>query len=266
MGVQISAVQTPLIEIFAVVVIGGIAVGLWKYFAKDARAARRAKKDAKDLEDFKKAKKDVTKKLGEVKQAAAPVDPPAPVALPAPPNSTQENAGFQTIQEFPIGQKLGIEFSRIVEGNHKRVIQSRGTADIKFGRRGGNDFAKFFFIFTKQGGYYINPRKIIKVTTNSKRLGRGATETVSYKLVFDVLYGESLNQDGTITWDEELELILADSGLDQYVAIAAYEAAFQLTPTLKKVMMIVGFLAFLIGLAINGADHVVPTTIVHWVP
>ena len=84
--------------------------------------------------------------------------------------------------------------------------------------------------------------------------------------MFDVLYGEALNQDGTLVWSDDLELILADSGLDQYVTIAAYEGGFQFTATLKKAMLLVAFLGIMLGLALNGTSHIVPQTVIHWIP
>ena len=95
---------------------------------------------------------------------------------------------------------------------------------------------------------------------------KGKPETTEYKLVYDVLLGEALNQDGTVTWSDDLELILADSGLDQYVTVAAFEGGFQFTSTLRNIMIIVAILGLFFGIAIDGVEHFVPQTIIHWVP
>ena len=219
---------------------------------------RDEKKDAARLE---KEIKEGKKRLAKIQKAAKPVAPPPAVPIPAPAKGTVETQGEVTsLAEFVIGAKIGIELTRIKQGTALRIIVSKGMVQIKAGKI-GVDPRKFLFFIVGHSAYYVNPKKIITVTTT-----KGKKTMTSYKLVYDVLYGEALDQDGRITWDDELELLLADSGLDQYVTIAAFEGGFQLTPTIKKVMMILGALGFFLGLAMNGAAHIVPTTIVHWIP
>lgn len=204
-----------------------------------------------------------------IRAAVEPIVLSGPVVPPPKTKNSVEEKPLKSMAEFPIDAKLQVEFSRITkkEGNvHKRIVQSRGVARIKLGGFGGGDLTKLLFIVTPKAAYYVNPTKIIRVTLISKKLiGKAVTSTI-YKLVFDPLYSEALNQDGSITYDDELESILANSAMDQYITVAAFEGTFQLTPTLKKVLMIVGGLALLWGLALNGALHIVPTTIVHWIP
>lgn len=202
----------------------------------------------------KKVKK-AKKKLDEVKQVAVPVPSPPPTELPKQPEETIEPAG---LTEFPIAQKVGYEITRIADGTTKRIIIKKGVIAIKADRSGRIPNLLFFEWGQKKDLKWVNAEKILKVTDAKKQ--------VSYKLVYDLLFAEPLEPNGTIEYDEDLEMVLKDSGMDQYITIAAYEGGFELTPTLKRVLIILAALGFFAGLAINGADHVVPTTIIHWVP
>ena len=215
------------------------------------------KRESAAVERQKKKTEKEKKKLADLRKIVNPLPAPPPVPVPSEPNTVETQGEVKSLAEFPIGTKLGIELTRIKEGTITRITISKGKVKIK-----GKDPRKLLFFAVGKSCYHINPKKIIKVssTSGNKKV------TVSYKLAYDVLYGEALNQDGSIEWDDELEMILTDSGMDQYVTIAAYEGGFQLTPTLKKVMLILGAVGFIGGLAINGAAHVIPTVLIHWVP
>jgi hypothetical protein len=217
--------------------------------------AKRLKDELKEAERQAKEKK----KLDDLaRQARERV--PAPPAVPIP---GAQPANVQSLEEFPIGQKIGWEVTRLVEGQTKRITIVRGQVAIKADRFGRPP--KAMFVKVSRAGrnslYFIDPQRLIRVKT----LQRGK-EVESYKVVFHEFICEPMKADGTIEWSDELEMILADSGLDQYVQIAASDLGFQLTPTIRNVMIIVAFLGLLMGLALNGAFHLTPTTIVHWVP
>jgi hypothetical protein len=189
--------------------------------------------------------------------------PPTPPAVPI----EGTPAGFKTLEEFAMtGKKLQIEWTRIKEGTLKRMTVRKGAVAFKANWRGALPRILLFpqRIGEHRGDYYIKPQKIIQVTATKGVLKK--TEETVYKLVYDVLFAEPLNQDGSITYDDDLEMVLADSGLDQYVEIAASGLGFQLTPTLRNVMIIIAFLGVLLGLALNGQYHFVPTVIVRWIP
>lgn len=241
--------MNPLYYIGGIVVIGVVVILIFAFRSNHPNGAKKQEKRIKDAKA----------KLAAIKKTAKPIPPPPIIPPLQNPNATETQGEINSLAEFPIGQKIGIEMTRIKEGTTSRIVVSKGSIKIK-----GKDPRKLLFFFVGKSGYYVNPKKIIKVTSTTGLIRK--VEKVSYKLVLDVLYGEALNQDGSIEWDDELEMILADSGLDQYVTIAAYEGGFLLTPTIKRVMVILGVLGFLMGLAINGSEHLIPTTIIHWLP
>jgi hypothetical protein len=164
------------------------------------------------------------------------------------------------LDEEVIGQEVNFEITKPKKG--KRVVIVRGKIKVRpdsFGRLKD----KFMFQWNK-GGYFVRLDKLIEVEV--KKGFRGKTVLKVRKLVYDIMYSEPLNQDGTITWDTELEEVLADSGADQYITAATFEGGFQFTPALIRAVIILGIFGGLMGIAINGTAHVVPTTLVHWVP
>jgi hypothetical protein len=199
--------------------------------------------------------------LEAVKAETVPVSMVSAVAVPKADGSTVENAGLHTLEEFNElkGTKIPVELTRIVEGTHKRITVMRGNVSIVVGRTG--DVAKILFFTLKKEIYFVDPRRIIKVTSTVK-----GKVVVTYKLVFDLFFCEALNADGTVEWSDDLEMVLADSTLDQYVTIASFEGGFQFTPTLYRVMLFVAIMGLFLGIGINGSDHVIPITVVHWVP
>ncbi|MDE1854546.1 MAG: hypothetical protein KGI38_12490, partial [Thaumarchaeota archaeon] len=122
---------------------------------------------------------------------------------------------------------------------------------------------KFLFQWDK-GGYFVRLDKLIEVEI--KKGFRGKSTDKVRKLVYDMLYSEPLEQNGTVKWDDQLEEILTDAGAGQYIDAASAEGGFQLTPALIRALIVIGLLGSFLGLAINGAFHVTPTTIIHWVP
>ncbi len=206
-------------------------------------------------EDVKRRKE--LARLAEIAKKAKPIDAP-----PGPPIPGAEPANFKTLEEYTeiTGRnKLPVELTRLAPDN-KRITVLKGAVDLRVGR--GADIAKILFLFTKKTGYYIDPKGILKVP-----IKKGKKESFAYKLVFDTLYGEHLSADGTMEWNDDLEMILADTGgLDQPVMIAAWEGRFEFTTTIRNVMIVVGFLGLLFGLTLNGTVHLTPITQIHWVP
>ena len=222
----------------------------------------RKKRDDKERAKEDKEREKDKKRLEEIRNAVEPKDAPPAVSPPVPEDQTQESAGMQTLQEFTEltgRKKIPVELTRIVERTNKRVTVMRGNVGIVLAR--GNDVGKILFFFLKKEAYFVDPKRIIKVTQTLKK-----GKAVTYKLVYDILFSEPLKTDGMIEWSDDLEMVLADSGLDQYVTIASFEGAFQLTQGVKQAMLIVAFLGILLGLAINGVEHIVPTVLIRWVP
>lgn len=204
------------------------------------------------------------RKLADIREEANPISTPREAPISGAEKAT--DAGVKSLEEFPIGEKIGWEVTRLVEGQTKRITIVRGGVAIKADRYGRPP--KFMFVKVKRGGrtnlYFIDPQRIIKVTTLQGR--RKKQKVVSYKVVFHEFICEPMKIDGMIEWSDELEMILADSGLDQYVQIASSDLGFELTPTIKRVMIIIAILGFMTGLALNGSMHFIPTTLIHWVP
>lgn len=246
----------PVLTIFQVLTVVcelaglGILLTLGVKSAKGMSRVRRAK-----------AKSDAEKALQGVRQEAEGLPLPPAVAAPTTAGTKEEQGVIKSLEEFPIGEKLGWELTRIVvDDPPRRVTIMRGAVAIKADRLGRPP--KLLFIRARVDMrnmlYYIDPKRIIKVTTD-----KGG---VSYKLVFDILFSEALKQDGSLEWDEDLEMILADAALDQYVLIAEALPGFHFTPTLRNAMILVGVLGLFMGISLNGTFHFVPTTLIHWVP
>jgi len=260
----------PLLFVLAFAFLAGAGVvGFRIWNTPQRRMARRLAKrererqaEEKHQEKQSKEVKGALAKLRELKQGAQ--GNPSPPAVP--PASNASNADFTSLEEYKEihGDKIPFELSRLVlqvGDKYQSIVVMRGQVKITVGRTG--DVAQILFVKVKKSLYYVNPRRIIRVEITK---GRKHETVVIHKLEFDILYAEAMDAEGRIQWDDDLEMILADSALDQYVIIASAEQGFQLTPTIKRAMLIVGFLGFLIGLAINGAYHLVPQTVVHWIP
>jgi hypothetical protein len=263
----------PLLYIIGFVVVGVVAViiapRVWRtYNTTERKRKRENKKLDRQYKQEKKARAEeeknqaaVAKKLDEVQEQAT--NPPS--VPPVVPIAGGQTANVQSLEEFPIGTKIGWEVTRLVEGLTKRITIVKGEVAIKAGRTGGPP--KFMFVKVARAGrtnyYFIDPQRIIKVVTTQ---GRKKQEVTSYKIVFHEFIAEAMKLDGTIEWSEELEMILADSGMDQYVEIASSDLGFKMTPTLRNALILIGFLGVFIGLALNGSQHFIPTTLIHWVP
>ena len=78
----------------------------------------------------KKKVKEAKKKLSDVKNVVQPtVTESAPISVA--PEAKTEQGKIKSLEEFPIGQKLGIEMTRVVEGTHKRIVIAKGKVAIK---------------------------------------------------------------------------------------------------------------------------------------
>ena len=160
------------------------------------------------------------------------------------------------LTEIASEKVIPIELTK-VKGNGRAVVV-RGKARVKPNLLG--QFTMHFFRY-KDMAYLIKLSKIIEVEERAW----GKVRKVE-KLVYDILYSEPLNQDGTITWDWDLEQVITDSGMDQYVQAATFEQGVRLDAGLVKILAVVGFFGILFGMGINGAAHLVPITVVHWLP
>jgi hypothetical protein len=202
----------------------------------EAEAAKQKLKEEKALADIKK------------NADAPPANPP--------PESTPVSA----LEEEIIGEFLPIEIGKEKKGKRVTVFSGRiRVRPDRFGRLRD----KFLFQWDR-GGYFVSLNKVIEVEVKAGRF-RTHIEKVR-KLVYDVIYAEPLKADGTVEWSTELEEILTDEGAGQYITAATTEGGFQLTPALVRAVVVIGVLCGFLGLAINGSLHVVPTTIIRWVP
>lgn len=235
---------------------------LWRTFGSASWLAKRTESQA--IEASRQASE--AKKAGE---EAVALGAPIPVTAPSVPvPNPGVPANIHTLEEFKElgGDKIPVELTRIVstDGAHKRITVMKGQVSVVVGgfSQSQGDISQVLFFVVKKTAYFVDPRRIMKVTQTDKK----GSQVTLYKLVFDILYSEPLKADGSVEWSNDLEMLLADSGLDQYVSIAAFEGGFHFTPTIKKAMLIVGLLGIFFGIAINGAVHVIPATFIHWVP
>ena len=247
-------------DILVEVVVGAMALGVMILlvilrFGNKAPKELYPKSEAKAEAKLKAAEKQKKKALAELKkikdEAKVPEPPPLkPDAVSSPPQP------LATLQQIPIPKKIDIELTRMREG--KRAVMRRGKATLVPRLMNNQDI---FFFWVGKNGYFIDPSKIITVQETK----RGKTVTKE-KLVYDVFNSEPLDQSGNLTFSWIVEKLLVDSAMDQYITVATFEGSFQLTPQLIKILLVVGLLGSFIGLAINGAAHLVPTTIINWVP
>ncbi len=238
------------------------------------RWANQEKEERERKKNEEKSRRDAEKKAASDKKALDRLrdlktrvkGDPAPPPVPVKGASSADITSLEEYKELH-GDKIPFELTRLVrpvkraDGTevYQRLTVMRGMVKITVGRSG--EVTKILFIKAKKELYYVNPRRIIRVEVT-----KGKQTVLLHKLEFDILYAEAMDAQGNITWDDDLEMILADSGLDQYVTIASADQGFQLTPALKKALLIVGFLGLLMGLAINGSAHIIPQTVIHWVP
>lgn len=202
-----------------------------------------------------KKKKKALEELRAIKNKAKVPELPPPALkpdaiLPSPPQP------ITGLEQIPIPRKIDVELTRIRDG--KRAIVRRGKATLV--PRLMNNQGIFFF-WVGKNGYFIDPAKIITVQDTV----RGKTVTRE-KLVYDVFNSEPLDSNGGLTYSWLVEKLLVDSAMDQYITVATFEGSFQLTPQLIKILIVVGLLGSFMGLAINGAAHLVPVTVINWVP
>jgi hypothetical protein len=172
----------------------------------------------------------------------------------APPQEVAPSTG---LEQFPISKKIPIEMTRVKEGTNKRVTTRKGTVTLT-PRFGNKDI--FYFDFGKMR-YFVDPSKTIPVVET-----KGRKTITTEKLVYDVFNSEPLNKDGTISFSWELERLMRDSALDQYLTVATFEGGFQMTPQLRNAVLVIAILGVLIGLALNGSLGLTPKTVIHWLP
>jgi hypothetical protein len=191
------------------------------------------------------------KKIDEIRESLVPVrisEIPSPIV-------EGQSANIDSFLELPIKSKIGIELTNLKDG--KRIVIVRGVTSIR-----PTLFKKeiFFFVWNHMA-YYVKPSALIKITKQ-----KGKKTVTLFKLVFHILISEPLKIDGTTDWDDELEGILVDSGMDQYIIAATFEQGFQLSPELIRILIIVGALGTFLGLTMNGVLHLTPSEVIHWLP
>ena len=203
-----------------------------------------------------KEKLDKIKELAVVPPSAP--SPPASLSSVSTPATAPHLPATSILTEYSVPRTINIELTRIKNGSERATTKKgRVTLIPRFGSK------DIFFFFIGKMGYFIDPSKIIKVEVKARR----GKVTVVEKLVYDQLAGgEPLNADGTLDWSWDIEHLLRDSALDQYITVATFESSFQFTPTLIKTLIVVGVLGSFVGLALNGTMHLVPTTLIHWIP
>ena len=207
-----------------------------------ARMEKEKEEEAKRLKKMEDLKKEVTDK------PPTPAPTPVLVALPS------------ALEEESIGEFVNFEIGKEKKG--KRVTVVRGRLRVRpdrFGRLRD----KFLFQWDK-GGYFVRLDKLIEVEVKKGFRGRNTYKV--RKLVYDMLFSEPLEQDGSVKWDDQLEEILTDAGAGQYIDAASAEGGFALTPALIRALIVIGLLGTFLGLALNGTAHLTPTTVIHWVP
>lgn len=248
----------PLIIVAGILLVGIVAV----VFIALLSGKRVTKELYPKNDKEKKAAEKVKKAQAELKRikemAKVPDDVKKPDAILANPPAQPEKA-LATLEQFPVPRTIQIELTRIKDGTLKRATTKTGKVTII--PRSGKSI---FFFFVGEMGYFVDPAKIITVQTATGR--RKKTITTTQKLVYDVFHAEPLDASGNLAWSWDVEHLLRDSAMAQYIAVATFEGGFQLTPALMRIMVVVGLFGAFIGLAVNGSAHLVPTTIINWVP
>ena len=241
--------DTTIIVGAIVVAIGAVAAFL--VFRWDNNPRRKLQRRWRQQEKEKAEAAKNLKKIEDLKKDVSEKPPQNLVPVVAP---------VSALEEESIGEFVNFEIGKEKKG--KRVTVVRGRIKVRpdrFGRLRD----KFLFQWDK-GGYFVRLDKLIEVEIKTGLRKKG-TQKVR-KLVYDMLFSEPLEQDGSVRWDDQLEEILTDAGAGQYIDAASQEGGFQLTPALIRALIVVGLLGSLLGLALNGTAHITPTTIIHWVP
>jgi hypothetical protein len=212
------------------------------------------KSKAERQEADAKKRKDALERLKELSDTPpSPYNPPVvPVGAP--------------LVDMGLPSRIAIEIVDIKEG--KKVTLALGAVSPKASPlNAGKDI---FFFYWKRFAYYLDFSKVVDVTEKESKIASFAggknKPAIKKKLVFHVLYSEPLNQDGSISWSYELESILTDSAMDQYIVACTFEGTFTLTKQVVILMCVVGGMLFIMGIGLDGVAHIVPTTEIHWGP
>ena len=155
---------------------------------KKAKKVEAAKKQLKELAEELKPPAHLAEESHTAIEAKPPSPPAAPVTLPTlPPESNP-------LEELAISDGIEIELTKIrkdKDGKDKRVVLIRGKCYIRPRRTQKDIFSSDW----RENTYYINPKKIIEVKVKP---GRRNKATTKLKLVYDIMYSEPLNADGSI--------------------------------------------------------------------
>lgn len=245
-------------DLLVPVIVGGLAAGVVIFLIvlrlvgkrpKELYPQKDEKKAAEKVKRLDKERKKALGKLKEIKGAAKASEPPVIKPDAVLPSPLQPLA---SLDQIAIPRKIPIELTRIRGG--KRAVVRKGTATLVPRLMNSQDV---FLVFVGKMGYFIDPANIITVTEKGK---------TKEKLVFDVFTCEPLDQQGNVIWSPTVEKLLVDSAMDQYITVATFEGSFQLTSQLIRILIVVGLLGSFMGLAINGAVHLIPITVINWVP
>lgn len=204
-----------------------------------------------------KRAKEESKKTFEKVADVAKTTVAAPPKVPIPDAQNIISQPYTNLEELPIGDVITGELTKI-KGN-KRIVIKRLGIRIRPGLL-NNDI--FVFHFGKLS-YHIKPNKILEFKATPKRFGRNKGPSLM-KLVYDITLSEPLEPDGSIIWDQEVEDIITDSGMDQLIKAAETESTFEFTRTMVIAIILAGLFLFPFGLALNASAHIIPTTIIHW--
>lgn len=203
-----------------------------------------------------KKKEKAIKDLEKIKDESKPPD-----GIPPPPPPNQSTTA---LQQYDVPASIQIELTRLKEepNGNKRATTKRGRVTLIPRFQGNKDL---FFFWIGKRGYFIDPSKIIDVYT-TKGFRNKKQIVTDKKLVYDVFNTEPLDSTGKLEWSWDVESLLRDSVMDQYITVATFEGGFQLTTTLMRAILVVGVLGAFLGLAINGTYGLTPKEIIHFVP
>lgn len=243
------------------VLLVSIALALfWGWKTGILRKKPSAQTVKKVNQELKQLKEDLKTPLVEAVPPPTVASPPPVEPAPSVPPSPSGERTFQQLKDIEeLAMKNGIDTEIVKLTNYGRAVITKGHVRMQ-PRRTDKDIFTFDF---RDMTFYIDFQKIQEVQV--KEGLRDKKTVMKLKLVYNILYSEPMNADGTLTWSQDFENILADEAMDQYIVACTYEAKFELTRAVIILVILVFLLALPLGILINAITHLIPTTVFHWV-
>jgi hypothetical protein len=161
------------------------------------------------------------------------------------------------------GADINIEVG--VKSNKYQIIRTKGGKRRVIKRGKVKKGVRYFEVKgIKDRVYFNDPKQLIRIPHE----GRHGKITYTEELIYDENFSEPLNANSAIPeYSDIIERDLINSYEDQLIEVATvFTSQFNLDKRTLTIMGVCLALMTPLGLGINSVFHLVPSTIVRWVP